>query len=286
MAIKIPIKIFEKNERKIIRAEKRIDLKELTLITTFIGLLIVYFNLQYFSQEPQIFSLLNLSAAVVTLGIPLMYRYTIFSKIKKIESLFPKFLSDVTTNIRSGMTLPQAIRATTNNNYDVLTPYVHEINAKISWGIPFDVVLNDFTERIGSESMKRTVQTIIEAHRSGGTIDTVLEAVVDSLQELERIKKERYASVYSQMINGYLIYVVFLGVMVGLSAFLVPTFQLQEVQSDLSAIFEEMFRNLIVIQGFFAGIAIGKMAEGTVIAGVKHALVLTVFGYTVFVLFG
>lgn len=286
MAIKIPIKIFEKNERKIIHAEKRIDLKELTLITTFIGLLIVYFNLQYFSQEPQIFSLLNLVAAVVTLGIPLMYRYTIFSKIKKIESLFPKFLSDVTTNIRSGMTLPQAIRTTTNNNYDVLTPYVSEINAKISWGIPFDVVLNDFAERIGSESMKRTVQTIIEAHRSGGTIDTVLEAVVDSLQELERIKKERYASVYSQMINGYLIYVVFLGVMVGLSAFLVPTFQLQEVQSDLSAIFQEMFRNLIVIQGFFAGIAIGKMAEGTVIAGVKHALVLTVFGYTVFVLFG
>ena len=40
------------------------------------------------------------------------------------------------------------------------------------------------------------------------------------------------------------------------------------------------------IQGFFAGIAIGKMAEGTVIAGVKHALVLIVFGYTAFILFG
>lgn len=264
------------------------DFKELTLITTFTGVALVYLNVRFFANQPQIFSILNLVAVIITLGIPLMSKYSDYKNVKKIEELFPKFLSDVTSNIRSGMTLPQAIRATTSNYYDVLTPHVHQINAKISWGIPLDIVLMDFADRVKSDTLRRTVQTIIEAHRSGGTIDTVLEAVVESVQELEKIKKERSASVYSQMINGYLIYVVFLGVMIGLSTFLIPSFQLQEGGggTELSALYVELFRNLIVIQGFFAGIAIGKMSEGTVIAGMKHALVLVIFGYTAFVLLG
>src|SRR3989338_10074009 len=166
-------KMFAKKEKKI-EHEKTINLRDLSLITTFIGLLLVYANLQFLAKDPQIFSIINLMAAVITLGIPLMYRYSNYSKMKKVESLFPKFLSDITSNIRSGMTLPQAIRSTTQNDYGVLTPYVHEMHAKISWGIPFDIVLNEFAQRIGSDSLKRTVQNIIETHRSGGTIDTAL----------------------------------------------------------------------------------------------------------------
>ncbi|MBI4018443.1 MAG: type II secretion system F family protein [Candidatus Aenigmarchaeota archaeon] len=279
-------KKFFKKEKKL-NLDKKTDIKELTLITSFIGLFMVYLNIQLFAAQPQIFSTINLIAVIVTLGVPIFVKYNEYKNVKKIEEVFPKWLSDITGNIQSGMTLPQAIRATTNNYYSALTPHVHEINAKISWGIPFDIVLKDFAERIGSDTLKRTVQTIIEAHRSGGTIDTVLEAVVESVRELERIKKERAASVYSQMINGYLIYVVFLGVMIGLSTFLIPSFQLQEGGgAELSKVYSELFRNLIVIQGFFAGIAIGKMSEGTVIAGMKHALVLVIFGYSAFVLVG
>ncbi|MCK4714961.1 MAG: hypothetical protein KAT35_05260, partial [Candidatus Aenigmarchaeota archaeon] len=44
----------------------------------------------------------------------------------------------------------------------------------------------------------------------------------------------------------------------------------------------EIFINFIVIQGFFAGLATGKMAEGSLIAGIKHSIVLTVIGYSIF----
>ncbi len=36
----------------------------------------------------------------------------------------------------------------------------------------------------------------------------------------------------------------------------------------------------------FAGLATGKMAEGSVIAGVKHSLVLIVIGYSIFSIAG
>ena len=113
-------------------------------------------------------------------------------------------------------------------------------------------------------------------------MNTVLAAVAESLQDLEKIKKERSSSVYAQMITGYLIYIVFLGVMIGLSTFLIPVF-FNQAETDLD--FIALFRSLIIIQGFFAGLSVGKMAEGTLVAGVKHSLVLTVFGYSVFLIF-
>ena len=262
------------------------NLKILSLITITVGLIVIYLNFRFFSEIATVFTVLNMTAIIIILGIPLLYRYSQYSKIKKLESMFPKFLRDVTNSINTGMTLPQAIRTSCSNDYDVLTKYVKEMDAKISWGISFEKVLIDFSERVGSESLKRTVQTIIEAHRSGGTVNTVLEAVADSIQEIEKIKKERSTSIYAQMINGYLIYLVFLGVMIGLSSFLLPAFQWEPTGTvDMRTIFLELFRNLIVIQGIFAGLAVGKMAEGTFTAGIKHSLALSIFGYVAFLIF-
>ena len=48
---------------------------------------------------------------------------------------------------------------------------------------------------------------------------------------------------------------------------------------------EELFRNMTIIQGMFAGVVIGKMAEGTMLAGVKHSLIMVTIGIAAFVLF-
>lgn len=264
----------------------KMNLKTLSIITLCIGGPVLLVNFIYLSSYPTIYALVNMLAAVIILGIPLLHKYREFKKIRKIEEMFPKYLGDIAENISAGMTLPQAIRATSSIEYGVMTPYVRDMASKISWGIPFEKIMEDFAKKTGSKSMKRNVQTIIETHRSGGAMDTILKSVAQSLIELERIKKERSASVYAQMINGYLIYVVFLGVMIGLSSVLVPAFRLGETLPDLQEVFAEIFRALIIIQGFFAGLAIGKMAEGTLVAGVKHSLVLVVFGYSAFLIFG
>ena len=264
----------------------KLDFKTVSAITTLIGIALLYMNFTYFQEDAQLFTTINLTTAVVSLGVPLLVKYAEYAKTKELEAFFPRLLHDITENINSGMTLPQAMRATLVNEYGPLNPHVQAINAKISWGITFERALNDFAEKSGSMSLRRTIKTIIEAHRAGGTMNTVLEAVADSLRELEKIKKERSASVYSQMINGYMIYVIFLGVMIGISSFLVPTFNFEGAGTTerIDLIFPELFRTLIAVQGFFAGMAIGKMSEGTISAGIKHSLVLSVLGYSAFVL--
>lgn len=271
---------------KKIKIKVEMNLVNVSLISLLAGLLIIYVNLTYLVKTPQLFALMNLLTAVIILGLPLIFRYTLYSKAKKIESVFPRFLKDVTGNVNAGMTLPQAIRSTLTNDYEALNPYVRELSAKISWGISLERALTDFSAKVKSKIIKRTVQTINEAHKSGGTMNTVLEAVAETSQEIEKIKKERSASIYAQMINGYLIYVIFLGVMIGMSAFLIPAFEFGEGAEELKGVMPELFRNLVLIQGLFAGLSVGKMAEGTLTAGVKHALALTLLGYSVFLILG
>ncbi len=260
------------------------NIKTTALVSVGIGSIIFILNYNFFQEYGPLFMAFNIVAILIALVIPLGLKYDQFSKVKKMETLFPIFLRDITDNIKSGMTLPQAIRATTSNNYDMLTDHVKEMSAKIEWGISFENALNNFGEKVGSSVIKRTVQSIIEAHESGGTIDSVLEVVATSVQEIEKIKQKRATRVYSQMINGYFIYFIFLGVMFGLTHFLLPAFQFEGPQAGIQEIFNEMFMNLVVIQGIFAGLAIGKMAEGTITAGFKHSFVLVVMGYSVFAL--
>ena len=264
----------------------QMNLKILSAITLSIGGVALLINFIFLSVYPTIYAFVNVGAAVIIIGLPLLYKFNQFKKIRLIEELFPKYLNDIAENISAGMTLPQAIRSTVNIEYGVMTPYVHEIASKVSWGITFERIMNDFAKKTGSKAMKRNVQTIIETHRSGGSMDTIMRSVAQSLVELEKIKKERSASVYAQMINGYLIFFVFLGVMIGLSSVLVPAFQMNEQQEDLRGVFSDIFRALIIVQGFFAGLSIGKMAEGSLIAGIKHSLVMVVIGYSAFLLFG
>ncbi|MCK4968119.1 MAG: type II secretion system F family protein, partial [Candidatus Aenigmarchaeota archaeon] len=203
---------------------------------------------------------------------------------------------------------------TSKNNYGILTHEIKNLIAQISWGIPFEKSISNFAIKLKSKTISRAIQTIIEAHRSGGNLADVIEAVGQSTVELEKIKRERTSRISSQMMQGYIIYFVFLGVMVGIQKVLIPSLSMSSgaatgsmlggaitgSDTDITnalmggsntavidvAAYGVMFSHLAVIQGFFSGIAIGKLAEGSLDAGLKHAVLLAILGYTVMVLFG
>lgn len=263
----------------------------IVIISIVVGIILLILNFILFSEIAQIFTTLNLVSALIILGPSLLLRYNEYKLMKEVESRFPDFLRDITEGIAAGMTLPQSIKNAKRNNYGALTPYVNKMAVQMDWGVPFEDILKVFGEKSGSKVMKRTVSTIIETHRSGGNIVNVLRAVAGSIVQIDKIKKERASHVYAQMITGYTIFFVFLGVMIGLQNFLIPSLTFTGTAelgvgtpgSDVG--YKDMFRWLIVIQGLFSGLAIGKMAEGSVIGGFKHSLVLVAVGYAAFGLF-
>ncbi len=267
-----------------IKPLKKNNINDTTIISLTIAVILFAINI-YLIKDIHLHAIINIIAGATALTIPLVIRYIYYIQSKSIERNFPDFLRDITSNIKAGMTLTQAIRMCKDKNYGYLTPYVNEISAKIDWGISFEKVLTTFANTVQNHIISRAVKTIIETHRSGGNISEVLDAVVSSVTEIEKIKKERSTRIYAQMINGYVIYFVFLGVMIGMSRFLIPAFNWGGTQNTAST-FTSVFRAIILIQSIFAGLTIGKLAEGSITDGFKHAFIMFLFGYATILLMG
>lgn len=262
--------------KKITRSTKII------LINVLIGLSLFIFNLFFIFSE-----ILGIISIVIVIGCPAVFEYMKYKEKKDIEEKFPDFLRDVSANIKTGMTIPQAVTATKETYYGALTPHIKRMIVQIDWGIPFDKILNDFAKR-SPKTIKRSVSTIIDTHKGGGDIADVFDAVGRSTVEINRIRKERSSIIYNQMITGYTIFFLFVGILVILQSYLLPSLYIftspeMDIASSetLGKFYLDTFKLLILLQGFFAGLVIGKMSEGSIIAGLKHSFILAIIGYSV-----
>lgn len=246
---------------------------------------------------PFIMPLFNVLGALVAIVPPFLIFYGRYRVSKEIEEQFIIFITDLTESIDSGMTLPIALKHVGKKDFRSMSPFVHEIANKVEWGIPFEKALKIFSEKVKSTPIRRSVSTIIETYKVGGKISDTLRAIGQSLIEINKIRQERSASVQSQLVTSYLIFFIFIFILVVLKTFLIPSFgtmqttpsllgEEQATTSTPAEMYNQAFVNFIIVQGFFAGLATGKMAEGSIIAGLKHSIVLIVVGYTIFSLLG
>jgi len=254
-----------------------------------------------FFESMQLFSSIAI-IAMLTFAFPIMlFIYADYKKKKEVEEMFPIFLRDFVESVRGGLTLPQAFKSLRGNDYKSLTHYIKKIASQLDWGIPVEKVLINFAKETESRLIGRIISSVVESHRFGGNFADTFEALSNTSLEVERLRQERRLYLQSQLMTGYIIFFVFLVVIIGLGKFLVPS--LSEVTAaglgtplsatetsappvDLAGEYKMIFRNLILLQGLFAGLAVGKMAEGSIISGVKHSMFMMIVGIIVFTFFG
>ena len=266
------------------------------LIFMAAGVSIIAANFLFISNIfPFISPLFNVLGSLIAIVPSFLIFYGRYKINKEIEEQFIVFVTDLTESIDSGMTLPIALKHAAKKDYRSLTPYVREIESKVEWGIPFEKALKIFSDKVKSTPIKRSVSTIIETYKVGGKISDTLRAIGQSLVEINKIRQERSASVQAQLVTSYLIFFVFIFILLVLKTFLIPALGTMEAPTlgEISGepvipeeLYTQTFINFILVQGFFAGLATGKMAEGSVVAGLKHSIVLIVIGYTIFSLLG
>lgn len=211
---------------------------------------------------------------------------------KRVEEKFLDFVRNLEGTVKSGIPIPQSILQASTKDYSELNPHIHKLANQITVGIPIHKALNTFAEDTGNITVKRAIAIIIEAEASGGDIQKVLESVTSSVVSVKKLKEEQKSEAYSQIVQGYIIFIVFIGIMLLLQLKLFP--KLVEMGSGLggagldlgfggggggsSMNLDRVFFAMIMVQGFFAGIMIGKFSEGTIKQGIIHSLVLMTLG--------
>jgi flagellar protein FlaJ len=204
-------------------------------------------------------------------------------RVESIEEQFPDFLRDIAEYKRSGVTLSMAIQNVTQNEYDQLTPEVHKMAKELSWGMPFEEVLERFGERIDSAMINRALSIIIVAQSVGGEITTILETVAGDMRKLKEIEKERKSKLSVYTMTIYMIYMLLLFIIIVLAESLAPAIPKMQAAGQflggtIGTLTEFEFRQLMfhvcVVEAFFAGIIAGQMGEGKITSGIKHAIIL------------
>ncbi len=234
---------------------------------------------------------------------------------KELESMFPEFVRNLVGAVKSGMPVGRAIVYVSKTDYGALTPFVVKLANQVEWAIPVHKALLNFANETKNGVIKRSIATVIEAEVSGGNIEDVLETVTNSVIEIKKIKMARRTSIHSQLVQSYIIFIVFLGVMIVIQNLLIPYIAdietkniggggmegtasiamssaalggaVRTIQIDYSSLgafigtfgawltsIRGVFLMLSLIQALFAGLVLGKLAEGDIRSGVKHSLIL------------
>lgn len=263
--------------------------KKKYLIGITIAFLIILLNFLYFLKTRWFYSILIISLVIASIQFWIDF-FNELKRQKEIEQKFLEFIRALVSTVRSGLPIPQSIVSIADEDYGALNPHVKKLKNQLEIGIPLHNALITFSEDTGNSVIKRSVSIVIEAEKSGGDIENVLESVVGSVVSVKKMKEERKGEAYSQIVQGYIVFFVFIAIMLVLQLKLFP--QLTTMSGSFGSTLGEMgilggvsgeggalnldriFLGLVLIQGFFAGIMIGKFSEGSLKQGLLHSLIL------------
>lgn len=272
----------------------RIQFKNKYMVGIASGIAILIIDAVFFLKTKWFISIiiLALTAAWIQFWIDFFIE---IKRQKEIELKFLEFIRSLVGTVKSGIPVPSAILRVANEDYGALSPYIRKLANQIEWGVPIHRAMVNFSNDTDNLVIKRSVSIVIEADKSGGDISDVLESVSTSVFNIKRLKDERKASTHSQIVQGYIIFFIFIGIMLTLQIWLAP--QLSNLggdSADLSGMassgflpgigggaavgekvnLDKVFFSLVIIQGLFTGLMIGKFSEGKLKNGLMHSLIL------------
>jgi len=241
------------------------------LIATIISLVIVIASIAFFRGEKAFMLLIVFS--IIIFALPFLISILEESNIEKENNeRFLEFIRNIVENVKAGTPISTSIINVRNQDYGTLTPHVKKLANQISIGIPVKQAFQNFAKTVKGSVIKKAITLISEADRAGGDIEEILESVSESVSEVEKLKKERKSAIYNLVVQGYIIFLIFVVIILIMQFKIIPlTAEISQSASfDSEKISRPLFY-LLVAQGFFSGLVIGKLAEGEIKAGIKHS---------------
>lgn len=264
------------------------------LITAIVILLTSGILLYFQKIQSNLFYFLT-GISILIAGFPFFIFLILESRQEREkDQMFLEFSRDLVENVKAGTPISKSIINIQNKDYGVLSPHIKKLANQILIGIAIKTALETFARDVRSKTISRAVTIISESEKAGGNIENILESVAKSVSQIEKLKKERRNAMYSLVVQGYIIFFIFIVIM------LVMEFAILPIASDLSKGFEQTpsdissfsgigigqsatpeqlarpFIWLLVIQGFFVGLVIGQLSEGKLKAGLKHSFILVI----------
>ena len=209
------------------------------------------------------------------------------------EEMFLEFSRNLVESVKTGTPVSKSIINMRNKPFGVLSENIRKLANQISLGIPLNSALKVFSDDINNKTVSRALVLIGQAERAGGQIGEILESVAEAVSLSDKLKKERKAAIQALVVQGYIIFFVFIIIVLVMQFKIVPLVSGIASSGTLSGVgfvggqgatidpkeISSAFLYLLLIQGFFNGLIIGKLGEGNIKFGLKHSFALMLMSF-------
>jgi len=270
------------------------EFKKRDLVGLGVAVILIAVGRAYFSSQ---YSTLVAGIAVLLGALPILLRVMKENRIsQEKEEMFLEFSRNLVESVKTGTPVSKSIVNMADKDYGALTVHIKKLANQISLGIPLNTALQVFANDANNRAISRSLTLIGQAERAGGDIGEILEAVADAVSMTDKLKKERRSIISSLVSQGYIIFLVFMIIIIVLQFQIIPMvsgigdlggslgFGAGTISADTEVLQNEIanaFLYLILVQGFFTGLTIGKLSEGNFKAGIKHSFALMFLSFII-----
>lgn len=219
-------------------------------------------------------------------------------QLRRIEAVMPDFLDRLASANEAGMPVVGSLRRVTNSDLGALNEEMSRTWLDVRWGTSVQAALHRFERRVKTPTVTRATTLITNAMRASGDLGPVLRIAADEAQASRRLQLQRRQELLTYVVVIYVSFFVFLTIIVALSIAFIPAIPApadfgQRVSAGFGGIPVEqkealqlVFFHTVIIQALCSGLVAGQMGQGSVKDGAKHATVMLLIGYVVFLFVG
>lgn len=126
------------------------------------------------------------------------------SRRRYVEVILPDFLALAAANVRSGMSIDQALWYAAKPEFGVFSREVELVAKRTFGGESFNQALDKLSVRFNSKSVRRAVSLIKQGLASGGEMAEILERTAEDSRQMQTLNKE-----ISTSLLMYVIFILF-----------------------------------------------------------------------------
>ena len=256
----------------------------LATLIVFCSLLIILFTLLSIMLSFNIIYAIILAIFVPTITFVLILFMKIEKRAGEIENSIPDFLRQLSSMLRVGLSLENALVDMSNHGKGPLYDELRRVVVEIRMGKSLDESFNNMAMRLNSKDLERSFKIILNAHKSGGSLSDIILDVSDDLRAMLVLKRERKASVMMSimfLIIASTVAAPFALGMVGVySAFMIDLGKGGAI-CEVAPLAAEIY---LIIHSILAGFLIALIMYGDLKKGLRYSIPITCSAFLVFYL--
>lgn len=227
--------------------------------------------------------------ALVTMGavVPIAVFHEIkTARAREFDAAIPGTLSRLAGSNERGISLVQAIEILGRSDAGPLAVELRRVSRDIAWNRSLRAALGRLPDRVPTARMARVAAVLRHASAATGDMREVLDITAREGAVTEDVTARKRVAMMNYVVVIYVVFGVFLYVLYMVASLFFGQGGLTGVGPDAKGLEPAQARTLFfhasLLQGACSGLVAGRLGEGSLLSGIKHACILGILAWAVF----